>query len=155
TQLGNDGWQPFASWSGELWDNAGGGLRPGMTHDMLFTGGTEADLDKLVGWPDGVFRVSFNYVQGTHPDHDTGAFNEPPSLDASDQIRLYNLYLRQKLCAGQLTLKIGQLGADDDFAQCAAANLFLNPGVTAEPVIVNQVLANGNPSIPHYPLDAP
>ena len=155
TALNNSGWQPFASWTGELWDNLGGGIRPGMTDDMLLTGGTEADLEKLAGWKGGTLRVSFNYVQSTHPDHNTGAFNEPTNIDASDQIRLYNLYLRQKLFDDQLTLKVGQIGADDDFAQCAAAALFINPAVTAQPILVNQVLANGNPTIPHFPLDAP
>jgi len=155
TQLNDAGWQPFASWTGELWDNLGGGIRPGMTDDMLLTGGTEADLEKLAGWKGGTLRVSFNYIQSTHPDHNTGAFNEPTNIDASNQIRLYNFYLRQKLFDDQLTLKIGQIGADDDFAQCAATALFINPGVNMQPILVNQVLANGNPSIPHFPLDAP
>jgi porin len=155
TQLNNDGWQPFASWTGELWDNTGGGIRTGVTDDMLFTGGTEADLEKLLDWQGGTFRMSFNWVQSTFPNHDTGAFNNPSGIDAADQIRLYNLYLRQKLFNDQLTLKVGQIGMDDDFAQCAAAALFLNGGFTTLPIIYGQTLANADPSISQYPLDAP
>jgi len=155
SRLNDAGWQPFATWTGEVWGNTQGGIRRGMTDDMLFTGGGEADLQKLVGWPGGTLRTSFNWVQSTHPNHNTGAFNEPTSIDASDQVRVYNIYLRQKLFDDQLMLKLGQMGADDDFGQCPATALYLNPGLTAPPVIYNQVLANGNPSLPHYPLDAP
>ena len=155
TSLNDSGWQPFASWTGEIWDNVGGGIRPGLTDDMILTGGTEADLEKLAGWTGGTFRVSFNWIQSNHPDHDTGAFNEPSSIDAANQVRLCNLYLRQKLFDSQLTLKVGQIGMDDDFVQSTAAAFFINPGVNLQPILVNQVLANGNPSIPHSPLDAP
>jgi porin len=155
SQWGAAGWQPFAILSAELWGNMRGGIRKGMTNDELLDAGTEADLQKLAGWDGGTLRVSFEWVQSTYPNHNTGALNTPTTLDASDQIRVYNLYLRQKLWDGQLTLKIGQIGADDDFAQVPATAVLLNPGLTAAPIMYNQTLANADPALPHFPLDAP
>jgi porin len=153
--LNDSGWSPFGTLYGEMWGNVQGGIRNGWTHVLLLNAGVEADMQKLAGWDGATLRASFEWLQSTHPDHNTGAFNEPTSADASDQIRLYNLYLRQKLSDDQLLLKVGQIGVDDDFAQCPAAAVFINPGVTMQPVIANQVLTNGDPSIPHFPLDAP
>ncbi len=153
TQLGDTGWQPFATLMTELWDNTRGGIRNGMTNDLLLNFGGEADLAKLAGWDGAALRASFEWIQSNHPNHNTGALNPPTNIDASDQIRVYNLYLRQKL--GQLTLKIGQIGADDDFAQTPGSGLFLNPGVTAPPNLYNQTLADGDAAVPHFPTDAP
>jgi porin len=155
TKLNAAGWQPFATWSAELWDNARGGIRDGTTDDMLLNAGTEADLQKLAGWDGGTFRISFDLAQSTHPDHNTGELNSPSSIDAADQIRVFELFLRQKLCDDQLTLKIGQIGADADFAQTPGTDLFLNAGLTGQPVMFSQTLANGDPAGPQFPMDAP
>ncbi len=153
SQLNDAGWLPFATLTGEVWDNAQGGIRHGMTNDFLLNFGGEADLQKLAGWDGATLRASFEWIQSDHPNHNTGALNPPTTIDASDQIRVYNLYLRQKL--GQLTLKIGQIGADDDFAQTPGTALFLNPGVSGPPNLYNQTLADGDAAVPHVPTDAP
>jgi porin len=153
--LADTGWTPFAIWTGEIWDNAAGGVRDGMTNDQLLNFGAGADLQKLLGWDGATLQVSFNWAQSTHPNHDTGALNEPSSVDANDQVRVNDIYLQQKLFDGQLILKAGQIAMDEDFAQCAGANLFLNAGMTNPPVVYSQVLANGDTSVPQFPLDAP
>lgn len=155
TKLDDAGWSPFATLYGEVWGNVRGGIRNGMTDDMFLSFGTEADLEKIAGWQGASIRVSANYLQGTRPNHNTGAFESPTFLDASDHVRLYNLYLRQKLFDNQITLKIGQLGFDDDFCQPPCLGSFLNAGITAPPVVYGQILANGDGTLPQYPLDAP
>ncbi len=155
TQLNDAGWTPFATLYAELWGNVHGGVRKGMTDDFMLSFGAEADLQKIAGWQGGALRVSANYVQGTRPNHNTGAFESPTFLDASDHIRLYNLYFRQKLWDDQVTLKVGQLGFDDDFCQPPCLGSFLNAGITAPPVVYGQTLANGDGTLPQYPLDAP
>jgi len=154
-QMGHVGVAPFASWTGEIWGEVSGGRRQGMTQNMLLSWGFETDLQKVAGWDGAAIRVSFNWVQGQSPNNNTGAYNSPSYIDAANQVRVYNLYLRQSLLADQLKLKAGFLGADDDFIQSDADGIFLNTAFTAAPIFYGQFLSNGDLSVPQYAVDGP
>lgn len=155
TQLNDAGWSPFATVATEIWGNVRGGIRNGLTDDLLLTFGGEADLEKIAGWNGAALRLSVHYLQGTQPNHNTGAFDSITDFDASDHVRVYNLYLRQNFLDDQIVLKVGQLGFDDDFCQPPCLGSFINAALTAPPVVYGQVLANGDITLPQYPLDAP
>jgi porin len=155
TAANDAGFSPFGTMTTEIWGNVNGGIRNGMTQNMVVNTGFEADLEKLAGWQGATLRASLNWVQGQDPDHNTGAFNNPSGSIAANQVRVYNLYLRQKLFDEQLTIKVGQIGADDDFFQCDDMALFCNGGFGTEPILYGQTLANGDMTIPQYAVDAP
>ncbi len=154
-RMGNIGFAPFASWTGEIWGDVSGSFRHRPTQNMLLSWGFETDLEKAAGWKGASFRASFNWVEGLSPNKNLGAFNSPTYIDAADQVRVFNLFLRQNLFGDQLKLKAGLMGADDDFFQCDTAALFLNAGITAPPIFYGQTLANGDLSMPQYAVDGP
>lgn len=155
TVAGDAGFTPFANLTTEIWDNARGGIRDGMTNDFVLTAGFDADLTKLAGWPGATLHASLNWVQGQNPDNNTGAFINPSSIYASDQVRVFEVYVQDKLLDDQITLKVGQFGADDDFFLCDDQALYLNNGIEGPPGFGGQTTANGDGTIPSYPVDGP
>jgi porin len=155
SNLNDAGWKPFAIWTGEIWDNANGGIRDGIAQTSQLSFGGEADLEKLAGWKGATIRLSFNWIEGNNPNHNTGALASPTYYNPSNQMRLYNFYLKQKLLDDQLTVKIGQMGIDDDFSEPASLGIFLNAGISAAPTIYDQALANGDTTFPQYSVDGP
>jgi len=155
TKANDAGFSPFATLTSEIWGNANGGIRTGMTQDMVFNTGFEADLEKLMGWQGATLRASLNWVQGQSPTNNTGSFTSPTYDAAANQVRIYNLYVRQKLLDDQITIKLGQIGADDDFFQCDDMGLFMNSGITAPTSFYGQTLADGDFTVPQYAVDAP
>jgi porin len=153
--LNQEGWQPFSILTTDVLDNTSGGLRKGAANLTLLTAGTEADMQTLAGWDGATFRVSFNAVKGTHPNRNTGAFDDPTDYDAADEIRVADLRLQQNLLDGQLTIKLGQADASDDFGQGANSSMFLNSAIVSQPVLYNQVLANRDAAMAVYPLNTP
>jgi porin len=153
--LGNAGFAPFASWTGEIWGNANGGIQTGMTQDMLLSTGFDIDLQKLVSWQGASFHAELHWEQGQNPATNTGSFTNPSALVSSNLVRVYSLYLKQVLFDNQLSLKGGQFGVDQDFFQTTSAGLFLNTGYTTPTSLYGQVLANGDTAIAQYPVVAP
>jgi porin len=153
--LGNDGFAPFASWSGEIWGNANGGIQTGMTQDMLLSTGFDLDLQKLVSWQGASFHAELHWEQGQNPVTNTGSFTNPSSIVSSNTVRIYSLYFKQVLFDSQLSLKGGQFGVDQDFFQTNSAGLFLNTGYTTPTSLFGQVLADGHTAIAQYPVVAP
>jgi hypothetical protein len=50
-QLVADGFSPFGNWTGEIWDNADGGIRTGLTHSPPCSGGNYAIWAQESIWP--------------------------------------------------------------------------------------------------------
>jgi porin len=154
--LGNDGFSPFASWAGEIWGNLRGGIRSGMTQDMLLSWGFDADMQKLASVSGGAVHATFYWLQGQSPNTNVGAFNDVSENDAANMVRIFTLYWKQKFWNDQFELKVGELGIDDDnFCQVPSIGFFFNAGITAPPTLYGQTLANGDFAMPEYPLAAP
>jgi porin len=153
--LADDGFTPFASWIGEIWGNANGGIQTGMTQDMLFSTGFDANFEKLIGWTGGGFHAELHWTQGQNAANNTGSLNNPTNYAAANSVRMYSLYFTQTLLSQQLSLKAGQFGADQDFLQTTSAGMFLNGGITAPPLLFSQVLVNGDSAVAQYPVAAP
>jgi len=155
SQWSDAGFAPFGSWTGEIWDNTRGGLRSGMTQDMLTILGFDEDLGKAVGWNGTSVHAEFHWLQGQSPDANTKSFNSPTDYDAVNHVRVYSIYAAQKLAEGQVSFRAGQFGADSDFFQTDSAAMFVNAGFTAPPTLFGQTLANGDLAVPQYPVAAP
>jgi porin len=154
-RLGNDGFLPFMNWTGEIWGNTNGGVNTGMTQDMLLTWGFGLDLNQMAGWQGVTMNATFYWLQGQSPDKKTGSFNSPSSIDATNMVRVFTLYVAKQWLDGRLELRAGELTADDTFFQTQTAGLFLNAGITAPPSLYGQTLANGDFNVPEYPLATP
>jgi porin len=135
----------------EVWANLTGGGRQGLSYDGLTTGKLSVDLDKVVGWTGAEFHVEADDIHGHGPTRShVGNLQIVSSLEATPSVKLYSVWLEQKL-ADWGSLRVGQEGANDELMTTAYGALYLNssfgfPGIPAA------VLPSGGPN---YPLATP
>jgi len=147
---------PFAVWTTEGWGNVAGGLEQRGWWNSLLEFGFEMDTAKLGWWQGGSFMVQTHWVQNLHNDtgfsDDTGGFNPVSSIEAGDQLRIFNLHYRQSWREDAIALKLGQVAVDDDFMTSDYASLFLNSAFGAMPSQVGTPLATSSGNIPAFPI---
>ncbi len=136
----------------ETWGSYFGGLNHGTIYNGLTTASLAVDLDKLVGWPDARFFVSAFDIQGHGPSTSlVGNFQLISNIEATPNLKLYDLWLEQELFNRTLSVRFGQEGANDEMMLTKYGALFLNssfgfPGLPAAD------LPSGGPN---YPMAAP
>jgi porin len=105
------------TYTGEVFGNVRGGRRTGTVYDALLQFGAEIDAGKLFGWRGATLHVSAIYPHGASlSTRLVGDLGIADDLDAYDSLRLYEAWLEQKLFADRLSLRVGFLAADTDFA---------------------------------------
>lgn len=136
----------------EVWANVTGGGKQGVSYNGLTTGKIAVDLEKLMGWSGAQFLVEGFYIHNHGPSRSlVGNMQLVSNLEATPSVKLYDLWLDQKLFDGKLSVRFGQEGANDEFMDTVFAGLFINssfgfPGMAAA------VLPSGGPN---YPLATP
>lgn len=137
---------------GEASGNPVGGFVPGATYLGLLDVGIEADLEKSLGWKGLKFFANGYQIHGESISaRDLGLLMPVSHIEASPSTRLFELYLEQSLLDGALSLRVGQLAADSEFAFSESGVAFLN-GSFGWPSILGVNLPDGGPS---YPLATP
>ncbi len=112
----------------------------------------EADLEKAFGWPGATFHVTGYQIHGRGLSADAlGNVLAASGIEATPSTRLFTLWLEQTWADKKISLRIGQLAADDEFAVSPAAATFVN-GTFGWPGILAANLTSGGPA---YPLAAP
>jgi len=128
-----------------------GGERTGSAYLQRLGLIGDADLDRLIGWHGATVHISVHSIAGRGLSATrTGNILTVSGLEAEPALRLFNLWIEQKLGA-RATLRAGQFTAGQEFAISPTANLFVNatfgwPGSFAAD------LPSGGPA---YPLAAP
>lgn len=142
-----------ASEVAEVLGNASGGQKTGT----VFTGRAELDLDldleKLLGWAGATVHVNAFQIHGRGLTADTlgGNLFDPSNIEATRATRLFDAYIEQSLLDNTLSIRIGQLAADDEFLLSDYAGAFIN-GTFGWAGIMAADLPNGGPA---YPLATP
>jgi hypothetical protein len=111
----------------EVWGNLTGGLRRGVVFDGLTTASLKLDLGKLVCWPGATFFIDAFQIHGRGPSQNlVGNMQLVSNIEATGDIKLYDLWLQQKLLGDRLSIRIGQEGANDEMMITQYGALFLN-----------------------------
>ncbi len=153
TQLTDRGITLSASEVAEVLGNTSGGLKTGT----VFTGRAEFDLDldleKLAGWPGATIHVNALQIHGRGLTSDTlgGNLLDPSSIEAHRAARLFDAYLEQSLFSNTLSVRLGQIAADDEFMLSDYATVFMN-GSFGWPALAAADMPQGGPG---YPLSTP
>jgi porin len=135
---------------GETLGNVSGGTARGAVYEGLLKAAVELDFEKAFPWPGALFHVSGLLPHGASPSERLlGDLFTLSNIDASDSARLFELWLEQALFSDKVSLRIGQLAADEEFAGTEYGALFIN-GTCGWPAII----ALNTPS-PAYPLGSP
>ncbi len=111
---------------GEVFGNVAGGTRRGAVYEGLGEMALELDLEKLVNWRGGTFRASSLWLHGRGPSRLVGDALTVSNIDGHDSIRLYELWLEQKFLREALSIRVGNLLADEEFAGTEYGGLLLN-----------------------------
>jgi porin len=129
--------------------NVSGGVRRGAAYNGLLEFGLDADLEKLVGWPGGTFHVHAVYPHGSpFSERYVGDLGGVTNLEFYDSYRLYELWVEQTFFEERFSMRVGQMGADEEFWVSDYGLLFLND-TFGTPAAVG-----GNMPVASYPLAA-
>ncbi|MGE0223745.1 MAG: carbohydrate porin [Acetobacteraceae bacterium] len=133
----------------EVLGNVTGGVKRGAAFEGLATAEVDIDLDKLVGWSGGRFKVSSYgiYGRGLTTDNIQNLLTVS-NIEAVRSLRLGDLYVEQDLFHGALNVRVGQFAADEEFATSDLAGTFIN-STFGWPGLHGIDLPGGGPAYPY------
>lgn len=132
----------------ELLGNPSGGRAQGVTFDGQNQLSLGIDLDKAFGLKGGIFNVSAyqNYGHGLSQAN-IDNLNLVSSIEARRSAWLYELWYQQSFFGGAVDVRLGQLGADQEFMISTYAGWFVNAAF-GWPTLPSVDLPAGGPSMP-------
>jgi porin len=149
-RLAARGIAPGARYTSGFWSNLRGGFQTGTRYDGFAEWWLDADLEALLGWKGGSFRIDWYSYHGGQPSTVlVGSFptQDVSSHETAKSVRFFQIFLRQTWADGRIAVKAGQLAADSDFFGSEYATALLNFGFFG--------LGRTTPIAPFYPLAAP
>jgi porin len=137
----------------EVLGNVSGGTKTGAIYDGRLELFATLDLDKLFSWPDATFHVNAyqTHGRGLSANYLGGNLMTASNIEAARSTRLFDLWIEQLLFAGALSVRGGQIAADDEFFTSLYAGNFIN-GTFGWPAIMANDLPSGGQA---YPLATP
>lgn len=147
TAPADSGFDYGITYVGEVLGNVSGGLKRGVSYEGLLKLQLDFDVEKLGGWHSGVFHLSSLYPhgKGLSQDH-LGDLFTLSNIDASDGVRLFEFWYEHEIVPERLSLRLGQLAADEEFATTETGTAFIN-GTVGWPAIIA-----ANAPTPAYPV---
>ena len=133
-----------------------GNVSGGPKHDTAYFGRADlqidADLARLAGWRGASFHLGAYQLSGHGLSTRTLKNIMPVSnAEATPATRLFTLWLEQKLLDDRLSVRAGQLAADDEFVTSPTAGTLIN-GTFGWLALAASNLPSGGPA---YPLATP
>ncbi len=136
-------------YTGEVLGNVMGGLERGAVYTGLLALASELDLGRTVGWERAVLSGSAVFPHGESlTEGYTGDLFVASNLDARQEFRLFELWVEDLFWEERLSLRVGQLAADSEFAGTERGSLFVN-ATLGWPAILGV-----NVPAPAYPVGA-
>jgi porin len=151
--LEEKGFQIGVVYTGEALGNPAGGVGHGAIYEGRLETALDVDLEKAAGWTGAAFHVNAYQIHGRGLSANYLGNNllTASNMEASRATRLFDLWLQQKLFDGALSVRVGQLAADDEFVTSEYGATFVN-GTFGWPGLLAADAASGGPA---YPLATP
>ncbi len=148
TDLEDRGISLFGGYAVEVWGNTSGGLKRGTVYTGLLDFGVDLDFGKLAGIEGLTFRSSWLWLSGRDASEDlVGNIFTTSNIAGFNTLRAFELWLEQSLLDDRLSIRVGQLSADEEFIISDTAGTFLN-GTFGWPALASEALPNGGPAYP-------
>ncbi len=137
----------------ETFGNASGGTKTGAIYEGRLELLATLNLDKLVDWGGATLAMNAYQIRGRGLSANDLGNNlmTASNIEATRATRLFHLYLEQALLDGKLSIRAGQIAADDEFFVSQSAANFLN-ATFGWPALMSSNLPSGGPA---YPLATP
>ena len=151
-ELAKAGVTACLNYIGEVLGNPTGGVHRGAIYEGRLEMALNIDLEKLANWSGATFHVNAYQIHGRGLSaNNLGNILTVSNIEAERTTRLFDLWLQQELWDDLLSIRVGQLGVDDEFITSQYGGLFVNstfgwPGIDAAD------LPSGGPA---YPLSTP
>jgi porin len=138
----------------DTFGNPTGGVKQGATYGSVLYMAVDGDLAKLAGLPGATFRVNAYQIQGSNLSaNNIFNFSTVSGLAARPTTRLFELWGEQKLFADMVSIRFGQLTADNQFFISEFGNsLFVNVTFGWSNLFIQDLPGGGGPN---YPLATP
>lgn len=150
-RLAEDGFVPYALYTGSMWSNVGGGIRTGTEFNGYLDTGFGLALGDQGMWEGLKLQASLHWFQGRSPSTELVGVNLSQAVnpwEASNAIRVFDLYLAQQI-GDHVTIRAGQLAIDSFFMISKYASMLLNAAFGDLPS------QNLNLDVPVYPVAGP
>jgi porin len=133
--------------------NVTGGTKTGALYDGRLELDLDADLGQLLGIDNTVMHVNAYQIhgRGLSGNNLDGNILTPSSIEAERTIRLFDLWVERGLFDNALSVRIGQIAADDEFIISQYGSGLVN-STFGFPAIGAEALPGGGPE---YPLATP
>jgi porin len=137
----------------EVLGNTTGGTKTGAIYDGRTEMFATLDLDKLFGWHDATFHANAyqTHGRGLSVNNLGGNLMTVSNIEAARSTRLFDLWIEQLFFDGALSIRGGQIAADDEFFASNYAGNFIN-GTFGWPAVMASDLPSGGQA---YPLATP
>ncbi len=152
TALRDRGIEIGINYIGETLGILSGGLQRGTAYEGRLDVQIDTDLEKLVGWSGAKTQVrAFQIHKGRYNAADlVGSIADPSNIDAVPTTRLFTAWFQQEF-GKSVSIRIGQLAADDEFLTSTTAGGLIN-GTFGWATMMAANLPSGGPA---YPLATP
>jgi porin len=132
----------------EVFGNPNGGRAQGAKFDGQTALGLGIDLDKAIDLEGGIFNVSAyqNYGHGISASN-IDNLSLVSNIEATRSARLFELWYQQSLFGGAADVRLGQLGADEEFIITRYGAWFINSAF-GWPTLPTVDLPAGGPAFP-------
>jgi porin len=137
----------------EVLGNPVGGVKSGAIYEGRLELLTTIDLDKTLGLSNATFHANAYQIRGRGLSADNLDNNllTVSNIEAARSLRLFDLWIEQILFDGKLSLRFGQIAADDEFFISQYSASLIN-STFGWPAIMGFDLPSGGPA---YPLATP
>ena len=138
---------------GETLGSPTGGVRTGTIYEGRLKLLLDLDLEKAVDWSGASFHVNAYQIHGRGLSASNLRNNllTVSNIEAERTTRLFDLWLQQKLLDDLVSVRAGQIAADDEFFTSLYASTLIN-STFGWPAILAADLPSGGPA---YPLATP
>jgi porin len=132
----------------EVLGNPNSGRKQGAVAEGRFELFANIDLQKTLGWSGAIFHANAYQIHGQGlSSHDLGNLLTVSNIEARPATGLFALWVQQSLFDDTVSLRIGQIAADDEFFVSQYAPLFIN-STFGWPAILGVNLPDGGPAYP-------
>jgi porin len=130
-----------------------GGIDRRASYEGRFDLSVDTDLEKLVGWSGASTHFTvFNIHNGGYTAADNvGSIADPSNIDALPTTRLFTAWFQQNFGGDRVSIRLGQLAADDEFITSPTAGGLIS-GTFGWAGVLAANMINGGPA---YPLATP
>lgn len=150
SRLEDSGLEFSVVYIGEVLANVHGGLQRGTIYEGLLKVGVDLHTAPLGLWSQGLFHASMVYPHGEGlTEKYLGDLFTFSNIDAPNDPRLFEFWYQHTLASDALSVRIGQLAADEEFASTEYGATLVN-GTCGWPAIIAV-----NAPTPAYPVATP